>query len=144
MPVSEKQLHWRYISTIISCNILMFSQQFLEVFLLIETFLNNSYLNLRIFRWLKNKRCFCFGSFDTDIMDQCQLQESTKKLNRYKTTVVQSVNYSVLVHCLSKHQNFLKQIGSLAVSYNHSHNILELYNILVQIRFTTSKRKLDI
>ena len=27
---------------------------------------------------------------------------------------------------------------------NPSHNILELYNILGQIRFTTSKRKLDI
>ena len=30
------------------------------------------------------------------------------------------------------------------VPYNSGHNILELYNILVQIRFTTSKRKLDI
>ena len=29
-------------------------------------------------------------------------------------------------------------------SDNTGHNILELYNILVQIRFTTSKRKLDI
>ena len=29
-------------------------------------------------------------------------------------------------------------------SYNPGHNVLELYNILVQIRFTTSKRKLDI
>ena len=28
-------------------------------------------------------------------------------------------------------------------NYNPGHNILELYNILVQIRFTTSKRKLD-
>ena len=28
--------------------------------------------------------------------------------------------------------------------YNPGHNIMELYNILVQIRFTTSKRKLDI
>ena len=30
------------------------------------------------------------------------------------------------------------------VNYNPGHNILELYNILVQIRFTTSKKKLDI
>ena len=29
-------------------------------------------------------------------------------------------------------------------TYNPGHNILELYNILEQIRFTTSKRKLDI
>ena len=29
-------------------------------------------------------------------------------------------------------------------SYNHGNNILELYNVLVQIRFTTSKRNLDI
>ena len=29
-------------------------------------------------------------------------------------------------------------------TYNPGHNILELYNILVQIQFTTSKRKLDI
>ena len=28
--------------------------------------------------------------------------------------------------------------------YNPGHNILELYNVLVQIRFTTSKRKLGI
>ena len=28
--------------------------------------------------------------------------------------------------------------------YNPGHNILELYNILLQIRFTTSKRKFDI
>ena len=48
-----------------------------------------------------------------------------------------------------------KQIISLGVAsiltmrlsphtYNPGHNILELSNILVQIRFTTSKRKLDI
>ena len=29
-------------------------------------------------------------------------------------------------------------------NYNSGHNILELYNILVPIRFATSKRKLDI
>ena len=29
------------------------------------------------------------------------------------------------------------------VNYNPGHNILELYIILVQIRFTTSKKKLD-
>ena len=29
-------------------------------------------------------------------------------------------------------------------NYNPGHNILELYNILVQIHFTTSKAKLDI
>ena len=29
-------------------------------------------------------------------------------------------------------------------NYSPGHNILELYNILVQIRFTTSKTKLDI
>ena len=28
-------------------------------------------------------------------------------------------------------------------TYNPGHNILELYNILVQIRFTSSKTKLD-
>ena len=28
--------------------------------------------------------------------------------------------------------------------YNRGHNVLELYNILVQIQFTTRKRKLDI
>ena len=30
------------------------------------------------------------------------------------------------------------------VNYNPGHNILELYSILVQVRFTTSKTKLDI
>ena len=29
-------------------------------------------------------------------------------------------------------------------SYNPGHNILELYNVLVQIQFTKCKRKLDI
>ena len=29
-------------------------------------------------------------------------------------------------------------------NYNAGHNVLELYNILVPIRFTTSKRTLDI
>ena len=33
---------------------------------------------------------------------------------------------------------------ALTLSYNLGHNILELYNILVQVRFTTSKTKLDI
>ena len=32
----------------------------------------------------------------------------------------------------------------MLIIYNPGHNILELFNILVQIRFTTSKRKLDI
>ena len=30
------------------------------------------------------------------------------------------------------------------VNYNFGHNILELYNVLVQIRLTTSKTKRDI
>ena len=34
--------------------------------------------------------------------------------------------------------------GQCLASYNPGCNILELYNILVQIRFTTSERKLDI
>ena len=33
--------------------------------------------------------------------------------------------------------------GFFTICYNPGHNILELYNILVQIRFTTSKTKLD-
>ena len=32
----------------------------------------------------------------------------------------------------------------LVFDYNPGHNILELYNILVQIRYKTSKTKLDI
>ena len=42
---------------------------------------------------------------------------------------------------------FLKKGQVLSKSsdiYNPGHNILELYNVLVQIRFTTSKTKLDI
>ena len=30
------------------------------------------------------------------------------------------------------------------ITYNLGHNILELYNVLVQIRFTTNKTKCDI
>ena len=30
------------------------------------------------------------------------------------------------------------------MNYNIGHNVLELYNVLVQIRFTTSKTKRDI
>ena len=37
----------------------------------------------------------------------------------------------------------VKRFSDLKI-YNPGHNILELYNILVQIRFTTSKGKLDI
>ena len=32
----------------------------------------------------------------------------------------------------------------MGISYNPGHYILEFYNILVEIRFTTSKMKLDI
>ena len=46
-------------------------------------------------------------------------------------------------HYIEKNNNnnnnsFVKMI------YNPGHNILELYNILVQIKFSTNKRKLDI
>ena len=30
------------------------------------------------------------------------------------------------------------------LNYNPGHNILELYNVLVQVRFATSKMKIDI
>ena len=30
------------------------------------------------------------------------------------------------------------------INYNHGHNILELYNVLIQTRLTTSKTKRDI
>ena len=36
------------------------------------------------------------------------------------------------------------EFGIFELVYNPGHNTLELYNILVQIQFTTSKRKLDI
>ena len=34
--------------------------------------------------------------------------------------------------------------AELFPSYNPAHNISELYNVLVQVQFTTSKTKLDI
>ena len=30
------------------------------------------------------------------------------------------------------------------LSYNPGHNVLEFYNVLLQVWFTTSKRKIDI
>ena len=39
---------------------------------------------------------------------------------------------------------FLVKVSSLNVNYNLGHNILELYSVLIQTRFTTSKTKLDI
>ena len=35
-------------------------------------------------------------------------------------------------------------INTFKMNYNPGHNILELYNVLVQIRFTTSERKLEV
>ena len=46
----------------------------------------------------------------------------------------------VTSECTTKYENK----ASYNTDYNPGHNILELYNILVQIRFTTSKRKLEI
>ena len=51
-----------------------------------------------------------------------------------------------------QYQNVLKMLLingtnlnlNVPINYNPGHNILELYNILVKIRFTTSKTKLDI
>ena len=45
--------------------------------------------------------------------------------------------------------NLIQEIKTVSLSfkfgtYNPGHNILGLYNILVQIRLTTSKTKLDI
>ena len=37
-----------------------------------------------------------------------------------------------------------KKITAVRSTYNPGHNILELYNILLQTRFITSKRKLDV
>ena len=34
-------------------------------------------------------------------------------------------------------------VDRLSKTYNPGHNILELYNILVRVRFTTSKTELD-
>ena len=39
---------------------------------------------------------------------------------------------------------FLKIVCAPPLDYNLGHNNLELYNILVHVRFTTSKMKLDI
>ena len=39
---------------------------------------------------------------------------------------------------------FLVKVSSLNVNYSLGHNILELYSVLIQTRFTTSKTKLDI
>ena len=38
----------------------------------------------------------------------------------------------------------IKIVEAEFTTYNPGHNISELYNILVEIQFTTSKRKLDI
>ena len=46
---------------------------------------------------------------------------------------------------LSRHDGKNSLVPKMVTTtYNPGHNILELYNILVQIRFTTSKTKLDI
>ena len=37
-----------------------------------------------------------------------------------------------------------KKITTVRLTYNPGHNILQLYNILLQTRFITSKRKLDV
>ena len=39
---------------------------------------------------------------------------------------------------------YIVSVLSFLLTYNPGHNVLELYNILVQFQFTASKRKLDI
>ena len=51
-----------------------------------------------------------------------------------------SVTFGVKRDIQTKMENKL----DFMLTYNPGHNILELYNILVEIRFTTSKTKLDI
>ena len=38
---------------------------------------------------------------------------------------------------------FCVEVFVVATSYNPDHNVLELYNILVQVQFVTSKPELD-
>ena len=39
---------------------------------------------------------------------------------------------------------YLPRLFRLDIDYNHGHNIIELYNVLMQTRLTTSKTKRDI
>ena len=57
-----------------------------------------------------------------------------------KESLFSAILATLLPTTLVKINLFKTQLGS----YNPGHNSLELYKILVQIRFTTSKRKVDI
>ena len=52
------------------------------------------------------------------------------------------MNWNIAMDALSDRAKLLREFKN--DNYNPGHNILELYNILVKIRFTTSKTKLDI
>ena len=51
-----------------------------------------------------------------------------------------------MLSILGYQQNMNKKItqGTTEGIYNPGHNILELYSVLLQVRFATSKTKLDI
>ena len=73
-------------------------------------------------------------------------------IDSFMTLLIDSFSFIDSFNIFEPNEHCLQIFGSSSglqrakrkFSDNPSHNILELYNILVQIRFTTSKRKLDI
>ena len=69
---------------------------------------------------------------------------------KFKRTSVVSKHESIyslrnsLVHCINKQIYKYFGLNERSDNYNHGHNILELYNVLIQTRLTTSKTKRDI
>ena len=76
-------------------------------------------------------------------------------LYQFKNQIKSGINYiGCYIHDIILHDNkvittkhsykLAPDMDLLYRNYNPDHNILELYNILLHVRFTTSKMKLDI
>ena len=66
-------------------------------------------------------------------------------LIQVKHLTLKSKTFEPIEHLFQKLESSVEEKrAKTKFSYNSCQNILELYNILVQIRFTTIKRKLDI
>ena len=66
------------------------------------------------------------------------------KLKTETPLTLDFIHYFIHLNLLILFIKFLIRQGLNKISYNARHNILELRNILVQIRFTTSKTKVDV
>ena len=67
-----------------------------------------------------------------------------KEIDKFTEAAAFTINSWFHYRCLTDIQEKFKEYLMLVLNYNPGQNILEFYNILVQVRFFKSKKKLDI